>query len=284
MLSISFLAFTSALEPVPITPDTETADALPLPVVPSDILALQCPVALGIDLLPAANIRLVLLSGDFQLGWTIEQDNLLPVSINTTDRRLMLNAVQRQPFPDVVAAGRYRLGLAWADDIRAVSTPIEVFATPPALTEVLRYRNFQPGVFFDYSQALVFNQVRLPMRVDRPQYRLTEIPNYNPNTGLNTPLLNRIDKLYGFETGYLSAAQLEALQIGLRHDVLEFFRPNDPANPAAGGAYDALFLQGEAPVDWADDAALPLGRMRGNLRQAEFGLLNGMFQIPILPT
>ena len=86
-------------------------------------------------------------------------------------------------------------------------------------TSVLGYRNNEDAFYFDYSDTIFFNRVRLPLYLHSPTFAQEE-KSYSKSDGSTVKRMHRIWKDYKVKTDYIINDWHEKFNIATAHDAL----------------------------------------------------------------
>lgn len=263
LIQASFFEFRDpALAPAPM------AHEVPLPVLAGDPLSFQARYSMVDDTpLLSPTVQLGLATFTEAEGFNLTASDVLPITVEPASLRIKVNPSGSSPvaFP-AMAEGVYYPVLHDGPTILAHADPIDVRSTADFTLEV-RYRNAQSGLLFDYADGTYLQRLRLPARLDRPFYD-TYDRFYTGAQPADFPIYSRIRKYYRFETDYLNARQVEALQVALKHDTFELF--DVPAQ-----LWTPLIVDGPLTTNWADSVYIRKTKVTADLLQVGFSLLPG---------
>lgn len=239
------------------TPADLPADEQALPLLPNDPLWLQT--ALPTQPLPEGSYAVDLVEPTVPGRTAIS--GLCTARIDALGRSHLNEG--GAPLADLagVSPDYYRLLLRLPGGDHRLSNLFEVLHELP-YSALVRFRGTAAGTLFDYTNPATYQQLRLPLRIDQPLYRIEE--NFSED-GL-TLLFTRLVKHWALETDYLHPTMMEPLQLAFRHEVFQVYDP-------AAQSWDSLAPVGELTAQWQGSPHQRRARVTGTLLSLDTAIL-----------
>ena len=197
-------------------------------------------------------------------GWLLLEAVPLLAGFDAERRQLLLRAPAKglPPVAEPAPPAPFHLALvrrATAAADAAIVAVSNAFAAgaEPALTRRLRYRGAGASLLGDFADPELSLDLRLPLRVGWPQYRLGWAAG---PTGPPAPVQQ---KHYRLLAERWPAAWVEALVFALQHDQVQLLHP-------LTGQPEPVALVGSPQVEWAAEGAAPLATVRLELQAIAF--------------